>query len=182
MNKIKVEFHRTDNFVYGRILEMPEEIRNIDRIIKKESYALYSSACPQISSEGKSLFLRGFRKAEDSRWFSYEYNSIKEAMGAIIAFEDLIEEWNEKNADVLDEEERKYLSVVLKPFRNRDVKITKRQGCPQEFIQVEMNRENSLISREYIEFPLFEAGAMYTGMEINKEYSLKELKLIWKEI
>ena len=178
MNKIKVEFHRNENFVYGRVLEMPEELRDMDTpIYNKGPYALYSASRPQILGEGKTLFLRGLRRNRDSSWFFFEYETIRAAKEAITAFEDLIKEWNEKNVDILDEEEREYLRVVLRPFRNRNVKITKRQGSDMEFIEVKMKRKNSLMP-EYTEFPYFEAGTMYTGMEPNKEYTLEELKLV----
>lgn len=177
MNKIKVEFHRTDNFVYGRVLEMPEEIRNTGLLMLKGIYALYSVSCPEIREYGTALYLRGTSKDRDSGWFKYEYSSIKKAIAAAVMFEDLIKEWNEKNVDILDEEEREYLSTVLAPFKNRNVKITKRQGSIMEFIEVKMKRKNSIMP-EYIEFPYFEAGTMYTGMEVDKEYTLEELKLI----
>ena len=181
MNKIKVEFHRTENFVYGRVLEMPEEIRNTDLLVRKGVYTLYSISCPEIRDYGISLYLRGTNKTEDSRWFSYEYSSIEKAMEAITAFKDLIKEWNEKNVDVLDEKEREYLSVVLRPFKNRNVKITKRQGGDMEHIEVKMKRKYSLMPED-MEFPYFDAGTMYKGMEESKEYTLEELKLVWKEI
>ena len=44
-----------------------------------------------------------------------------------------------------------------------------------------MDSKYSPINVDIIEFPYFEAGTMYTGMEIDKEYTLEELKLIWKE-
>ena len=57
MNKIKVEFHRNENFVYGRVLEMPEELRDMDTpIYNRGPYALYSASRPQILGEGKTLF------------------------------------------------------------------------------------------------------------------------------
>ena len=177
MNKIKVEFHRTENFVYGKVLEMPEEIRDTSLLLRKGVYALYSISCPEIRDYGAALYLRGARKAQDLAWFKYEYASTEKAKEAVTAFKNLIKEWNEKNVDVLDEEERKYLGTVLAPFKNRIVKVTKRHSCPQEFIQVEMKRKNSLMP-EYFEFPLFEEGTMYIGMEPNKEYSLEELKLL----
>lgn len=178
MNNIKIEFHHTDNFVYGRVLEMPEEIRNTDSLVHKGKYTLYSISCPEIRDYGTALYLRGTDKTKDSSWFRYEYNSIKEAKEAVTAFKNLIKEWNEKNVDVLDEKEKEYLSAVVAPFKNRNVKITKLQSGDQEFIQVIVDSKYSLINVEHIEFPYFDAGTMYKGMEIDKEYTLEELKLI----
>lgn len=178
MNKIKVEFHRTENFVYGKVLEMPEEIRNTDLLVRKGVYTLYSIGCPEIRDYGIALYLRGTIKTEDSRWFKYEYSSIEKAKEAVTAFKDLIKEWNEKNVDVLDEKEKEYLSAVVAPFKNRNAKIPKLQSGDQEFIQVIVDSKYSLINVDHIEFPYFEAGTMYIGMEIDKEYTLEELKLI----
>ena len=183
MNKIKVEFHRTDNFVYGRVLEMPDELRYSGIIISKGGYSLESLYTPGISCNGQDLFLRGKEIDEDNNWFSNEYETIEKAKEAIAAFQNLIEEWNGKNIDILDEKEREYLSTVIAPFKNRrNIKIIKRRGIDLEFIHVEMKTKlptmNEPIINEYIQFPYFETGAMYKGMEPGKEYSLKELKLV----
>lgn len=177
MDRLKVEFHRTDNFVYGRVLEMPEEIRNTGLLMRKGIYSLYSVSCPEIREYGTTLYLRGAGKTTDSGWFKYEYSSIEKAKEAVTAFKDLIKEWNKKNVDVLDEKEKEYLSAVVAPFKNRNVKITKLQSGDQEFIQIIVDSKYSLINVDHIEFPYFDAGTMYKGMEIDKEYTLEELKL-----
>lgn len=72
---------------------------------------------------------------------------------------------------VLDETERKYLSNVLKPFRNHIIFICKSSCAPQEeWLRI------SFVDRGWL-FPPFEAGTMYKGMEPNREYTLEELGL-----
>lgn len=85
----------------------------------------------------------------------------------------LLEEYKEP---VLDDAERKYLSEVLRPFREEISTIAK-----YPFV------ENYKTKREYIivrfkyrcgwSFPTFKVGTMYKGMETQKEYTLKELGL-----
>lgn len=71
--------------------------------------------------------------------------------------------------DVLDKTERKYLKAVLRPFRNRDVRVTKaRRGSLAYLIIGFENGDN-------IAFPDFPRETMYNGMELYHEYTLGEL-------
>ena len=93
---------------------------------------------------------------------------------SITMLEWLCEEYKEP---ILDEEERKYLSAVIKPFRDRVVQIFK------ELVDENENEEE----KEFVVviydgsygfcLPSFKTGTMYKGMELNKEYTLEELGL-----
>lgn len=85
----------------------------------------------------------------------------------------LLEEYKEP---VLDDAERKYLSEVIRPFKNYVTGITKvKNECEtdKQFIRIMVNKYRI----EYIILPYFEENTMYKGMEVNKEYSLEELGL-----
>ena len=71
---------------------------------------------------------------------------------------------------ILDEAEKRYLSNVIKPFRDRVKYIVKFDDFGQEFIYI--NLEN-----EEISLPYFEPNTMYKGMELDKEYTLEDLGL-----
>lgn len=73
--------------------------------------------------------------------------------------------------EILDEEEKEYLSNVIKPFRNRIEGIVKEIFGGKEFITITIKDDCSLC------FPYFEKGTMYKGMEEDKEYTLEELGL-----
>ena len=72
---------------------------------------------------------------------------------------------------ILNKEEKEYLEAALKPFKDRIVSIYK-----SEFDYIE---ENICVDFEndFMEFPSFEVGTMYKGMEPYKEYTLAELGL-----
>lgn len=74
---------------------------------------------------------------------------------------------------ILDEEEKKYLSGIIKPLRHRVKFITKlhsdRNGT--EYICIVTHDSNITT------LPDFEKGKMYEGMELNKTYSLEDLDL-----
>lgn len=75
--------------------------------------------------------------------------------------------------EILDEVEKKYLSDVIRPFRNKIIWIKKdalHDNSDEEWIKIKMNKERML-------FPSFKKGKMYKGMEIYKEYSLEDLGL-----
>lgn len=77
---------------------------------------------------------------------------------------------------ILDDAERKYLSAVIRPFRD-SIKIIKKHSL--------RNNENIMIFyddaaagyEKYIDLPYFKKGTMYKGMENNRNYTLEELGL-----
>ena len=75
---------------------------------------------------------------------------------------------------ILAEEERKYLSRVIKPFREKIQHISKLTGKNGEYICIDIRcdwEEDSIL------LPRFATGTLYKGMEIGKEYSVKDLGL-----
>lgn len=76
---------------------------------------------------------------------------------------------------VLDNSEREYLRVVLRPFKKEIKCVVKYESCsfvvnPYEYLIVKMKIFD-------MEFPPFPKGTMYQGMEKCKEYTLDELGL-----
>lgn len=85
--------------------------------------------------------------------------------------------------EILDEEEKEYLSAVIKPFRDRvkDIVKYKYESCDTkrngEYIGIHLSRigHTDIIETTYL--PYFKLGTMYKGMELNKKYTLEELGL-----
>ena len=76
--------------------------------------------------------------------------------------------------NILAEEERKYLSRVIKPFREKILHISKLNGKNGEYICIDIRydwEEDSIL------LPKFATGTLYKGMELGKEYSVKDLGL-----
>ena len=71
---------------------------------------------------------------------------------------------------ILDKCERKYLSAVIKPFRNEILTIEKAYFKEDEWLYFTMNRGDFTL-------PYFKRGTMYKGMELCKKYTLEELGL-----
>ena len=77
---------------------------------------------------------------------------------------------------ILDEVERKYLSGVIRPFRDIVKGISKMKSVSKE------NMEYILITLadnecSYMAFPYFKKEKMYKNMKLNKRYTLEELEL-----
>ena len=74
---------------------------------------------------------------------------------------------------ILTEKEKKYLSGVVEPFRDRVESIYKCSYTqkPFECIIIRIEDESSII------LPNFKKNTMYKGMEPNKKYTLEELGL-----
>lgn len=71
--------------------------------------------------------------------------------------------------EILDEKEKEYLSAVIKPFRDR-IEYIKKVKDIREYIAIYLKNER-------LNFPYFDKGTMYKGMELDKKYTLKELGL-----
>lgn len=86
----------------------------------------------------------------------------------------------EKEAEILDEVEKEYLSAVIKPFKDKVKFIEKGKYASllnssenqYEFIFIRMKGND-----EDIDFPKFKKDTMYKGMKLFKKYTLKELGL-----
>ena len=125
------------------------------------------------------------RKRNDS-WISddYKYFSYFNHLFPAIKWEDeeptLISDIY--NPQVLDNAEREYLKTVLKPFHENVAYVEKVPAIVfdgdnrgKEYVFV------AFYGRGSFAFPNFDAGSMYTGMELNKEYKLDELGITYKE-
>lgn len=84
--------------------------------------------------------------------------------------------WEEYKEDILDEEEKKYLSAVIKPFRDRVKYVDKLETYwvdNGEFIFISLGDG----IHEHISLPWFHKGSMYKNMELGERYTLEELGL-----
>lgn len=78
----------------------------------------------------------------------------------------------ERKKEILDEAEKKYLSQVIRPFRKK-VKCIELKYYDSERIYMKIYlKENDAMS-----LPNFKKGTMYKDMELDREYTLKELGL-----
>ena len=77
---------------------------------------------------------------------------------------------------ILDNIEKQYLSAVIKPFKKQVISISKRSINYGEFINI-MIDEGEFINPRNICLPYFIPGKMYSGMKVNREYTLKQLGL-----
>lgn len=75
--------------------------------------------------------------------------------------------------EILDEVEKKYLSAVIKPFKNKIKAITKERTVTtnKNYIKIYLDHDDMCI------LPEFDINTMYQGMEEYKRYTLKELGL-----
>ncbi len=79
-----------------------------------------------------------------------------------------------KNDEILDSTEKRYLAVVIAPFKDRIKSITKIDVGDKQYITI---KQKESLSDGNIALPYFKSGTMYVGMESNKEYTLEELGL-----
>lgn len=76
-----------------------------------------------------------------------------------------------KNKEILDDAEKRYLKAVIRPYKKERIKcIRKTYGFRGEYIDI-------VLTNDDIALPYFEHNTMYKGMDIDKEYTVKELGL-----
>ena len=120
-----------------------------------------------------------FNKDKEYQSFNYGLNNLDEEFKyyyndnvSIVKVERPIqyETMFERKEEILDETEKRYLSNVIRPFRDK-VEGIKKGSYAREFIKIYIKEDEPII------LPYFEKGTMYKGMKKNKEYTLKELEL-----
>lgn len=85
---------------------------------------------------------------------------------------DVFRKWldMEHKEPILDDAEKRYLSAVIRPFRNQVNYIEKSQNFEGEVICIGTKKR-------YMVFPPFEKGTMYKGMKMDRKYTPEELGL-----
>lgn len=90
----------------------------------------------------------------------------------------------EIETDILSEKEKEYLKSIIRPFKNRVKYIEKKisMNCMGSTFYYITIATKSVANDNIIEItalPYFNLESkMYNGMELNEEYTLKELKLL----
>ena len=82
----------------------------------------------------------------------------------------------EKINSVLDAAEKRYLSNIIKPFKDQVIAIAKRSANYGEFIEI-MIDEGEIGECVNIYLPYFKPDSMYKGMKVGREYTLEQLGL-----
>lgn len=74
---------------------------------------------------------------------------------------------------ILDDAERRYLSAVIKPFRDKVLNVGKfiNIATEEEYIAIDIGEERNMV------FPDFEANTMYKGMILRRWYTPEDLGL-----
>ena len=75
---------------------------------------------------------------------------------------------------ILTEDEREYLSYVIKPFRD-EIEYIHKFTCPNSTKEYLLGFIKDV--GYHLELPPFIKGTMYCGIELGKEYTLEELGL-----
>ena len=87
-------------------------------------------------------------------------------------------DWLCEEYQILDKEEKEYLSAVIRPFRKRVISLTKSSGIEIKYEKLELVVElPNKSSKTCVRLPYFKKDTMYKGMELDKQYTLEELGL-----
>ena len=75
---------------------------------------------------------------------------------------------------ILDAAEKRYLSQVIRPFKDQVISISKNRTIYGEFIDIEIDEAED---HGDIYLPYFKPGSMYKGMTLSRKYTLDQLGL-----
>ena len=80
---------------------------------------------------------------------------------------------------ILDEDEKRYIKNIVRPFRDKVISIRKSQDYDMyEYITIIYQEEDN--HTNYIYLPNFKKNTMYKGMSLEKHYTLEDLGIIFK--
>lgn len=85
-------------------------------------------------------------------------------------------EWMNRESEILDEAEKKYLSAVIEPWWDQ-VECIRKLESYEGMEMISIVTESSIKIRTYVDLPPFAKNTMYQGLEVNKEYTLEDLGL-----
>lgn len=104
-------------------------------------------------------------------WGDPQYDIIK--VERPVKCETVYERTEEEKKEILNEVEKEYLKAVIKPFKNKIKYINKIKKCAsnKEYIEIVI-KDNDIAN-----LPDFDENTMYKEMELDKHYTLAELKL-----
>lgn len=133
----------------------------------------------ELMKQGKKIRRKNWKKG-DYMTFSGKKLVLKskdksEWTDVVIGLSEVYEDkWEELKEPILDEAEKRYLSAVIRPFRNRVLYIRKRVASSfygkKTYISIR-------VGDELVELPYFDMKEMYCGMKVDKTYTLEELGL-----
>ena len=123
-------------------------------------------SCRPCKNEGYWVWPNYGESEVVSGKFTPLFQSIKWADNEPTYIEDII------NPQIRDDDEKRYLSAVIRPFRDKVLYIRKGSlACNEEYISIHFRK------CDFTCLPNFKRGTMYKGMEPDRGYTLEELGL-----
>ena len=145
-------------------------IIDISKIFKKE-HSTTDALEPWNSYINVEFKIKEIKKSTStcsSMYIDFDSDLIQRPISFLADFN-----YEEVKESILNNKEKEYLSMVIKPFRNEIDTIRKITSCNS-------NNERIIIQlydKMDMWFPEFKPNSMYKGMEKNKEYTKEELEL-----
>ena len=165
----------------GKMKEFSEDektiARNIDKRYKWISRNSYGNIYVHQKKPVKSdtCWNEAFSRSGELFVFNHLFSAIKWEDNEPTLISDIY------NPQILSDAEREYLKMVLRPFHDEVEYVEKLQPHTiegrvynEEYLTIKLHDEG-------LSLPSFDKGKMYVGMEIDKKYTLDELRITYKD-
>lgn len=147
-------------------------------ILKHKNPRCIGDIYTALSPEGKFEIVENLTISQLKSEIDKLSNKVQEEYSKVISNRDKVNYLKEQlkqlkeeeNKPILDDEEKEYLSVVIRPFKDKVKYIRKCCTSRGEYIEIGILNDSAIL-------PYFNKNTMYKGMELEKQYTLKELGL-----
>lgn len=161
--KVRSDLSTTEMNVVSRMLDFRGKIVRIEKVFKNSCYRI------EGDYEEWAWTDEMLEPLTEENIKKYLEECVKDFKNYNIKFE------INKKESILTEEEKEYLSAVIRPFRDRVRYIEKRSEGDQ-YILISLRIDEKPYCENFL-LPNFKADTMYNGMILFKQYSLEELDI-----
>lgn len=155
-----------EDYQNDKVFTIEQGVGNVHKLLEDE--AGYYFIEEMLMPAEEEIILKGVKKSHNN-YFEYIIE-VPQKNGYVCSRIGTNEIYIQYKQEILDKQEKEYLSAVIKPFRDKVKYIEKNTYYEKEFIEICVNGER-------IGLPCFKENTMYKGMEKYKEYTLEELGL-----
>jgi predicted ribosome-associated RNA-binding protein Tma20 len=175
-NRLTISNGRFNGYIYKNNVELiqkntftNESLKNGDKCILKNGKVIIFN---KDNSYQKTTYV--FENLDSNLKYNLNDDVSIVKVERPVKYKTIFQRVEEERKEILDKVEKNYLKIIIKPIRSKIKYIEKDEKISlgnKEFLVIYIKDEAMMI------FPSFKKGTMYSGMKLNKKYTLEELEI-----